>query len=610
MAEKMKRLYLYFNTHSYIIKKENWCTMNSQKASNQLNLALDLTNEVREQTLDLDVGYNPVNNTWEIIVKYSGSLSRIEEELPGVSITELSNEYAIITCPENLIDALTGYEEIEYMEQPKRMFFTVTEGKQASCVTAVQSGELSLFGEGVLVAVIDSGIDYAHPDFINEDRTTRIEALWDQTIEGNPPEGYKNGTLYTREQINEALAQSNMIERLRIVPSVDLSGHGTHVAGIAAGNGRASNGRNVGVAPRSELVIVKLGVSVGSSFPRTTRLMEAIDFVISEGLRVRKPVAINISFGNNYGSHDGLGLLENYINDISNMWKVNIIVGTGNEGTTGHHTGGVLENNISQTVEVAVSNNEPTFNLQIWKNFYDDFDIEIINPDGSSTGVIPQILGTQRFLSGSTRLYVYYGEPSPFSPAQEVYFEFIPLRDYVDTGIWQIRLTPRSIVVGNYDMWLPTGEIINPATKFLTPVEDITLTIPSTARRAISVGAYNGRTDSFAYFSGRGYTRNTNMVKPDLVAPGVDILSTAPGGGYTVRSGTSMATPFVTGSVALLMEWGIVQGNDPYLYGEKARVYLIDGTRKLSIENRYPNNTLGYGALCLRDTFQSALRSL
>lgn len=206
--------------------------MNSQKASNQLNLALDLTNEVREQTLDLDVGYNPVNNTWEIIVKYSGSLSRIEEELPGVSITELSNEYAIITCPENLIDALTDYEEIEYMEQPKRMFFAVTEGKQASCVTAVQSGELNLFGEGVLVAVIDSGIDYAHPDFINEDRTTRIEALWDQTIEGNPPEGYKIGTLYTREQINEALAQTNMVERSEIVPSMDLSGHGTHVGSL------------------------------------------------------------------------------------------------------------------------------------------------------------------------------------------------------------------------------------------------------------------------------------------------------------------------------------------------------------------------------------------
>lgn len=354
---------------------------------------------------------------------------------------------------------------------------------------------------------------------------------------------------------------------------------------------------------------MKLGASVSGSFPKTTQLMQAINYIIQEALNLQRPVAINISFGNNYGSHDGLSLLDNYINDIANMWKTNIVIGTGNEGGSGHHTGGVLSTQ-QEVIEFAVSNNEQTFNLQLWKNFYDEFTIELIGPDGSRVGPIPRVLGTQRFLIGSTRIYVYYGEPSPYSTGQEVYFEFIPIGDYIDSGIWTMRLTPEKIVVGNYDMWLPTGEVLNPATRFLRPVERITLTIPSTAYRAISVGAYDSITGSFAYFSGRGYTRNTNMIKPDIVAPGVNIMSTAPGGGYTSKSGTSMATPFVTGSVALLMEWGIIEGNDPFLYGEKMKAYLIKGSRPLQIEKAYPNNTLGFGALCLRDSLQIGLMSL
>lgn len=338
--------------------------------------------------------------------------------------------------------------------------------------------------------------------------------------------------------------------------------------------------------------------------------MEAIDFAIQVSIIIRRPLSINISFGNNYGSHDGLSLLENYINDIANLWKVNIVVGTGNEGSSGHHADGMLINNREEIVEVAVSNNEQTFNMQLWKNFVDDFDITIISPSGQQIGPIPKIIGTQRFLLGRTAIYLYYGEPNPFNKAQEIYMEFVPINQYVDVGIWKIRLTPKNILIGNYDMWLPAGGVISENTKFLMPSEETTLTIPSTARRVISVGAYDSLTDRLAYFSGRGFTRYPIVVKPDLVAPGVDIMSTSPGGGYTVKSGTSMATPFVTGSVALLMEWGIVKKNDPYLYGEKTKAYLIAGTRKLSFERIYPNNTLGFGALCLRDSFRIALDTL
>lgn len=201
--------------------------MDSGIVENQLNLALDMPPVARAKTLNLNVGYNPVVKTWELIVKYHGDLKRVAAEL-GISAVELPSGYAIITIPENLIDPLTKYEEIEFVEKPKRMFYEVNEGRAASCINPVQTGVYNLFGEGVIVAVIDSGIDYSHPDFRNEDGTTRIIALWDQTIPGNPPEGFDTGTVYTRDKINEAL-KTPMPDRMNIVPSTDLSTHGTHV---------------------------------------------------------------------------------------------------------------------------------------------------------------------------------------------------------------------------------------------------------------------------------------------------------------------------------------------------------------------------------------------
>lgn len=379
--------------------------------------------------------------------------------------------------------------------------------------------------------------------------------------------------------------------------------HFTHVAGIAAGNGRGSEGRYRGVASQSELLIVKLGASVGNSFPRTTQLMQAVDYVIRKGIELNMPIAINLSFGNNYGAHDGNSLLESYISDMANRWKTNIVIGTGNEGAASKHAGGILNRTTIQTVELGVGEYEFTFNLQIWKNFFDEFEVTLVSPSGTRVGPIPERLGTQRFSIGKTDIVLYFGKPMPYTPQQEIYFEFIPRTDYIEGGTWRIELTPRNIVVGNYDLWLPSGGVLNPDTKFLRPNESTTLTIPSTALRAITVGAYNAYTDSLAFFSGRGYPRGSNLVKPDLVAPGVDITSAAPGGGYNTLSGTSMATPFVTGSCALLMEWGIVNGNDPYLYGEKMKAYLITGTRKLNIATIYPNPNVGFGALCLRESF-------
>ena len=341
---------------------------NSGKIENILNLALDATNEEREKSLNLDVGYDVTENSWEVIVKFFGTTEELREKLSErfpeeqaqIGIYNLTNEYAILRIPQPLVELVAAMPEIEYMEKPKRLFFAVENGKRSSCINPLQTGQntgsaSNLTGKEVLVAVIDSGIDYAHPDFRNSDGTTRIAVLWDQTL----------GSVYERETINLALRQESEQERYAICPSRDLSGHGTHVAGIAAGNGRASGSRYRGVAYESELIVVKLGVPGETSFPKTTELMSAVDFCIARARQYGKPIALNLSFGNNYGSHSGTSLIETYLDDMANYWKTSIVIGSGNEGSTAVHTAGQMTADNMQEVEIAVSAYETSLNLQI-----------------------------------------------------------------------------------------------------------------------------------------------------------------------------------------------------------------------------------------------------
>ena len=577
---------------------------NSQKLANDLNLALDMGYERGAAGSGLYTGYDSGSNTWELIVKYTGDIQSVAKRF-GASAVVLLGVYAIVTLPQEYINEFADCAEVVYIEKPHRLFFSDRQALERSCVYYAWSEPYSLSGEGVLAAVIDSGIDWKNTDFRNPDGSTRILKLWDQTVAPEssgyaPPEGYVVGTEYNRDVINLALSGDEAALRSMNL-SRDYSGHGTFVTGIAAGNGQGMAGSLRGVAFESELIIVKLGDSEQGQFPRTTRLMEAVNYCIMEAQKAGKPVVINMSFGNNQGSHDGTDLLSTYLNAASDVWKNVIVCGSGNEAGNGIHASGMLSGRQTENVELAVGEYEPGFNLQLWKNYSDEYGVELIAPSGERSGNL-RTYGADRLSLDNTQVYVYYGQPTPYSRYQQIYFEFVPAGGYVTPGVWRIELTPVRIVDGRYDLWLQESATLTEDTRFFSPSEETTLTVPSAAGKVITVGAYNSRTDAYADFSGRGYTRTNDNIKPDIVAPGVNIVSTAVNGGYTVRSGTSMAVPFVSGSAALLMQWGIVKRNDPYLYGEKVKAYLIRTARHLPGEP-VPSKRTGWGALCLRNVF-------
>lgn len=566
--------------------------MPNQKMENLLNLALDVSPQERARSQELETGYDPQEQTWELIVKYSGSLDEIRSL--GAAVEEMRNEYAILTVPERLIETISAFPQIEYIEKPKRLFFVVDRARAASCINILQEPPQDLTGRGVLVAVLDSGIDYFHEDFRTEEGTTRIAALWDQTLD----------RVFTPEEINRALETGNRQQSRILVPSVDLSGHGTAVAGIAAGNGREDAGAYRGIAYESELLVVKLGTARAGGFPRTTELMRAVDFVVGKAVELGRPLSVNISFGNTYGSHDGTSLLETFLDDIGNYGRTTIMVGSGNEGASaGHVSGRLTTSGPEEQIELSVAPYEPGVSVQLWKAYTDQFGISLQTPSGEILGPLSERLGPLRYRYRNTQILVYYGKPGPYSQAQEIYFDFVPDEGaYVESGIWTFKLRPQQVVEGRYDLWLPSSGVLNASTRFLTATPDTTLTIPSSAAKVITVGAYNSTYNSYADFSGRGFTRRTNQVKPDIAAPGVGIMAPAVGGGYKSVTGTSFATPVVTGSAALMMQWGIVDGRDPFLYGEKIKAYLHRGARQLPGFSVYPNPFVGYGALCVRDS--------
>ncbi len=569
--------------------------MANQKLEDQLSLALDTPAQMREKSDNLDTGYAPSENTWELIVKYNGNLDRLTG---GIRVEPLIAGYAIVTIPENLIGAFSRMEEIEFIEKPKKLYPQVTAGLGASCFYPLLqpvSGK-ALSGQGVYMAILDSGIDYTDPMFRYADGTTKIAWLWDQGKRADaekgekPPQGFFTGVEYSRKMLNANLQKNS--ERL----STDVTGHGTNVAKIA-----------VQGAPESELIVVKLDTARGT-YPSTVSLLRAFTYVAKKAQAENMPVAINLSYGNTYGAHDGSSLLERFIDNITEVGRNVICIGAGNEGASAGHFAGKLSENEIQRISFAMGTYERSFSLQLWKWYADRMDISIMSPAGEQYLIRNQNAGgeAQQAVMEQTKLLIFSGRPQPYRKREEVYIDFIPVETYLNTGIWTIEITPRRIANGELRLYMPSSVVRSENTRFLLPSPAQTLTIPSTAQKVITVGAYNAYVRSYAAFSGRGDAGNDRAEnsKPDLAAPGVNIRI-GEGEGGAVVSGTSYATPFVTAAAALLMEYGIVQGNDPFLYGEKVKAYLHAGARQLPGYDIWPNDQVGWGALCLKSSLPS-----
>ena len=557
-----------------------------------LSIALSLTGTEIENSPMLRVGYDPLQNLWEIIVRYHGDISSVAARLGAPAPEILTEQYAIIMLTPPQIEAALLFPEIEYLEKPKGLLLNAATPLLDACIEPARSlPEVNLYGQGTLIAVLDSGIDYTHPDFIDEEGRSRILYLWDQTGGPEPPPpGFSRGSLYSQELITAALSDP------ALVPQQDLIGHGTHVAGIAAGG-------KSGVAPKAELLIVKLADSDGYGFSKTTSLMRALQFVVRAANELARPVAINMSLGTNDGGHDGFSLFETFIDDMATRGRNAIVVAAGNQGNARFHTTFSLATGEVRPVEFRLGPLQTSLTIQLWKNFTDEVTLAVTTPGGRSTGQI--LTGGPVFhasLDGTT-ISVYASPPSPYTAASSIMVELsgTPLTP----GLWTLTLQAGTIVEGRCNLWMTASEAQREQTYFLTPSEETTITLPSTTFRTISVAAYDSATGAIASFSGRGFTRTNAMVKPDLAAPGVDITSSWPGGRYQMLSGTSMAAPFVTGCAALLMEWGIVHGQDPFLYGQRLKAYLLKGARRRE-GDVYPNPDFGYGTLCFGAALEAA----
>ena len=392
--------------------------MDSQKMENLLNLSLEAAPVERERSLELPVGV--LEDRWELIVKYHGDLrgafERENLSRPGSPETleaeYLLPGYAILTAGRGEIERLSSLPEIDYIEKPKAMYegeITIRQGSLSSCIQEVTDRGLLLSGQGCLVGIPDSGIDYKNGAFLDDRGRSRILYLWDQTLQADAergwmaPEGFYHGVEFTKEQLDQSIQDGEEL-------TFDRSGHGTGVAAIAAGS--------EGVAAKADLLIVKLGTGRGAEgSSRTTELMRAVSWMLQKAQSLGMPLAVNISYGSTYGSHDGTSLFETFLNNVAESYKIVICVGSGNEGAAAGHTQVILDGR--KIVECSMADYQSACNVSIWKNYGDSFLLEILSPGGGRLEIPLDRNGKRNFTLDGTTILFYGGEPAPYTKVQE-----------------------------------------------------------------------------------------------------------------------------------------------------------------------------------------------
>ena len=468
---------------------------------------------------------------------------------------------------------------------------------------------LDLKGRGVLVGIIDTGIDYTKKAFINSDGNSKIMYLLDQTIPSSFPQpGVFFGTEYSNDQINQALRADNPYD---IVPSVDTVGHGTFLASVAAGN-LEEDARYIGAAPEADLIVVKLAPMKGflkelfqilpeqENVYSSHYIMIGIQYIIEKAQQLNRPVAICLGLGTNMGGHEGGSLFEEYLSNISRITGVCLCCAAGNESEAKHHTQGTVSGVDEFTpINIRVGEDAGGFMVSIWCGASDKMSVGVRSPTGESVSRVPARAGARfdaKLILENSRVVVNY-----FFPTENAGSELIIVRIINATpGIWTIQVYGDIILNGTFHAYLPLTGLVSPNVEFLSPIPYYTVVVPATALGVIAVGAYNQSTNTLYNQTSWGPTR-LPMVSPDFVAPGAEVGGVLPSG-YGSMSGTSVAAAIATGACALLLQWGIIQKNNTSMNTYQARAYIIRGcTRDPNLT--YPNYQWGYGRLNLFQTF-------
>ncbi|MGL5414553.1 MAG: S8 family serine peptidase [Clostridium sp.] len=549
--------------------------LNHMKSRDLLN-KVDFINEGNKKNKKQSI--EVVGISGDNVDKISQSVENI-----GGKYENLGYGYGIIEISVDNLDKLNSLSNFQYLELPKTLYTSDFYSNREICVPEVQS-TYDLLGEGILIGFIDTGIDYSNIGFRNNDGTTRIQYIWDLEI----------GKVFTRDDINKALKSSNPES---IVPSYDLIEHGTHVAGISCAGGNIPKDK-YGIAPKSSIAMVK---ATRGKFSISTQIMRGIKFLVDKGKELNMPLVINLSLSTNDGAHDGNSLLEKYIETVCDLERITIIVAAGNEGAVSHHIFGDLR--FPQQVDFNVGGGETSITFAMFLDVLSKIRIEVLNASNLSSGKIELKKGLNRIVVGNDEVLFYVSGPKPFDLLGEILITIVANGDSIQEGRWRIKIEEVNNKGGRFNIWLPIQEGLNPETKFLNGEPFFTIGIPATVKNVISVGSYNSVTNNISAFSGRGAIYSNEVIKPELIAPGENIMSLIPDG-FDTKTGTSMASPHIAGLSALLMEWGIVKGNDKFLFGERLKSYLIKGAKRDRPDETYPNSVWGYGIVCARNTFE------
>lgn len=542
------------------------------------------------------------------IVKYNQNVSGKIDYVSDISFQIINDLYAVLYVPAQQQPDIV-INSYSYNSIPKCYTYMDLESLNASGVTRLHNHPyLQLRGRGTAVAVIDSGIDYRHPAF-RAGSGTRILELWDQTVETDNPLEVPFGRVYTREEIDRAVLSDNPLE---VVPSVDRNGHGTMLAAAAAGNILTEEAFS-GAAPEAALIVVKLKPAKRYLkdfylFPEETDvfqeddIMLAIAFAMECAQKFQMPLSICIGLGTSQGAHMGVGPLSQIINWTASFSQNAVSVAAGNEGLARHHYQGILdERRPEQTAEIRVGENENGFCMELWGEAPEVYEVSLESPTGETLSVSTSLRAEQQELSFvfvETKIYVNYVQIERQSGKTLVFFRFVRPA----AGIWKVYIRGSENAGALFHIWLPVQGMISADTFFVEASPYYTITSPGDTESGITMTAYQLRGEGLYLQASRGYT-SAEEVKPNLAAPGAGIKIALPSGGFGTASGSSLAAAQAAGVAALMFEWALIRGNEPYFTGNSVRFYLERGARREQ-NQKYPNRDWGYGKMDLYRTFE------